>query len=122
MTTESRRAKRSHVVMAARLRSRSGDVPVKVKNLSSTGACADCPDPLQPGDPVQLIRGDLVIPATIAWAVEGKIGIQFLEPVDERAFRAQGQASGNSVVMPLLKPAERLSRRLEQHWAGILNR
>lgn len=122
MTTESRRAKRSHVVMAARLRSRSGDVPVKVKNLSSTGACADCPDPLQPGDPVQLIRGDLVIPATVAWAVEGKIGIQFLEPIDEQLFRAQGQASGSSVAMPLLKPAERISRRLEQHWAGILNR
>ena len=108
--------------MTARLRTQSGDVPVKVKNLSTRGACIDCPDPLEPGEPVQVIRGDLVVPGTIAWAAGGKLGIQFLDPVDEQAFRAQGHSSTSTMVMPLLKPAERISRRLEQHWVDILNR
>lgn len=122
MNAEHRRERRSHVVMTARLRWHSGEMAVKLKDLSAGGVCAACPDAIAPGEPVELIRGDLAVPATVAWAAGGRIGLKFDQPIDEQAFRAQGQAATAPAVLPLHKPAERLSRRLEQHWAEMLNR
>ena len=117
-----RRERRTHVVMTARLRWASGDSAVKLKNLSSRGACVTCPQELAPDDHVQLIRGDLVIPATVIWAADGRIGMAFLDRLDEQAFLAQGHSAGSgaAVIAPQHQPVERLSRRLEQHWTGIL--
>lgn len=124
MKIEQRRERRSHVVMTARLRWANGDSPVKLKNLSSRGACVSCPQPLQPEDHVQLIRGDFVVSATVIWAADGRIGMSFLDRLDEQAFLAQSHSAeaGGTVVAPQHQPVERLSRRLERHWTGILKR
>jgi hypothetical protein len=116
---EHRRDKRSRVFLTAVLRSADGEVEVKLSNLSTIGACAHYPIILAPATEVQLSRGDLLIPARIAWSADGRIGIEFREPIDVEAFRTQGHASDRFQAAPLHKPAERLSRRMEQHWADI---
>ena len=120
MKAEHRGDKRSSVFLTATMRSADGDVEVKLTNLSSLGARADYPIVLAPGTPVQISRGDLTVDGSIAWAAEGKIGIEFAEPVNLREFRMQGQVSGASILAPLHKPVEKLSPRLERQWAKIL--
>ncbi len=121
MKAEHRRDKRSQVFLRAFLRSADGDIEVKLTNLSSLGACAEYPVVLAPGTEVQVSRGDLRVPARIAWAVEGKIGIEFVEALDVNQFRTQGQASAGFPLAALHKPVEKLSPRLERHWARILS-
>jgi len=120
MKAEHRRYKRDRVYLTAMLRWECGGVEVKLTNLSSLGTCAEFPGDLAPGTEVEISRGDFIVPARIAWAVEGKIGIEFADPVNLREFRTQSQTSAASVTMPLLRPVEKLSPRLERRWAEIL--
>lgn len=121
MKAEHRRDKRSRVFLSAFLRTADGDSEVKLTNLSGVGACAEYPVVLAPGSEVQVSRGDIRVPARIAWAAEGKIGIEFVEALDVNEFRTQGRTSANSHLSDLHKPVEKLSPRLERHWAKILS-
>ena len=121
MSIEHRLDKRSRVFLRAMLRSPEGEVEVKLTNLSSLGACADYPAPLAAGTEVYLWRGDLTVPGRIAWAENGRIGIEFSSPLDLEAFRTQGRASAGCAVAALHKPVERLSPQLQRHWAKILS-
>ena len=122
MTVEHRDDRRNRVFLKAILRSADGDVDVKLTNLSSLGACADYPLLLAPGTEVQIARGDLRVHAQIVWAAEGKIGIEFADPLNLRLFRAHGQTSGAPASAPGHKPVGQLSPRLEYHWAKVWNR
>lgn len=122
MNVEHRRDKRDRVFLTAMLSWDCGDVEVKLTNLSSLGACAEYPGSVAPGTEVQISRGDLSVPARIAWADDGRIGIEFADPLNLREFRTHGQTSTGSAATPLHKPVKKLSRQLERHWAEILNR
>ena len=119
MKSDHRRHKRSRVFMTAMLRSEFGAGEVKLTNLSSRGACADCSEDLPAGTQVQIERGDIRVPGSVAWSSDGTIGVRFDEPVDERAFRTQSQKSAAYVPTPFSTPAERISRRAELHWTEI---
>ena len=122
MKAEHRREKRERVLLRAMLRWDDGGVEVKLTNLSSHGACAEFPGLLESGTMVHLSRGDLCLSARIAWAGEGRIGIKFTDPVNLSDFRTPAQAANGSIAMPLHRPAQKLSPRLERHWAEILKR
>ena len=78
-----RRNKRSLVLIAARLRTRVGDLDVRLRNLSCNGALleADVPPPV--GAEVVFERGETVAPARVAWEADCRFGIQFLQPIEE---------------------------------------
>ncbi len=121
MGIEHRRDKRTHVFLRAMLRSVAGEMEVKLTNLSSLGACADYPAQLAPGEEVYLWRGDLTVPGRVAWAENGRIGVEFSRPLDVEAFRSQGRPTADNTVAALHQPVKRLSPQLQRHWAKILS-
>jgi len=94
MTLEHRRERRSHIFLDVVLRLPDGEIEVKLTNLCSIGARADYPIVLAPGTSVQILRDDLRLPGRIAWAVAGKIGIEFMDPLS--LDRIQHRAADNS--------------------------
>jgi hypothetical protein len=65
-------------------------VPVKIRNLSPTGALIEgscIPVPV-PGSAVRLVRGRLAAHALVAWSADGRFGLKFAGPIDIVAWRA----------------------------------
>jgi len=63
-------------VMAS-LAAREGSAPVKVRNLSSTGALVEGGVLPSPGEPVSLLRGALRVDGNVVWCRSGKAGLRF---------------------------------------------
>ncbi|MEO8619117.1 MAG: PilZ domain-containing protein [Sphingomicrobium sp.] len=75
--SQNRRSRRSHVLMAACLRSDDGDLAVKLRNLSEHGALVEA-ELLPPvGTIVKFRKGDLNLPARVAWVEDGRAGVAF---------------------------------------------
>ena len=119
MKVEHRRDRRSHVFLTAMLRSVAGEHEARVINLSAAGACANCPVALDPGTDIEMSRGETLISGRVAWASDGRVGIEFSEPIDVGAFRSQAHATEKFEAALLHTPATRLSRRMERHWTDI---
>jgi hypothetical protein len=117
---EQRQEKRSRVFLTVLLHGPTGSIELKVTDWSPHGACGSCAYPPPPGAAIELVRGDVAVPARVAWSANGKIGIEFAEAVDEGLFRAQRQHGYAAPVT--FRPVEKLSARLERHWTEILSR
>ena len=115
-----RREKRGRVFLTVLLHGPFGSVDLRLTDLSPHGACGSCPHPLPPGTEVELVRGDVSVPARVIWAADGKIGVEFSAAVDEGVFRAQNR--GAAAAQVTFRPVEKSSRRLERHWLDILSR
>ena len=122
MANDKRRDKRSRVFLSATLHSAHGEANVRLSDLSTLGACADRPSGLQPGDEIHVCRGDLSVAARIVWARGSFIGIEFAKPLNLDQFRGQGQRSSKFELAAMHRPVEKLTPRLERHWAQILSR
>jgi hypothetical protein len=107
------------VILTGRLRLPSGETEVKLTSLASGGVCIEFHKDLPPGMGVEIVRGDMRVPAVIAWAAEGKAGLRFDKPIDAEAFRRQGHYPAGFTATPLHEPVKRLTRRQEQQWAAI---
>jgi hypothetical protein len=75
---DGRRDQRSHLFVAATLYSDAGSAPVRIRNMSQSGALIEATAVPDPGTAVVLRRGSLQAAGHIAWKVEGKAGIAFL--------------------------------------------
>jgi hypothetical protein len=74
-------------------------VEVKLRNISSMGALAECPLPVAPGIVLTIdIVGVGPVRATVRWAQEGKFGVQFLDAF-ELARLAPRKGKQNDVTM-----------------------
>ena len=78
-----RSAKRSRVLLSARLRTPYGELDARLRDLSRKGALLECPERLPIGTEVVFIRNETIVPAKVAWAGPGRLGIEFLEPILE---------------------------------------
>jgi hypothetical protein len=78
-----RRMKRSRVLLTARLRTPFGDIEVRLRDLSQKGALLEVNEEFMVDDEVVFSRGDTVVPARIAWAGGGRIGLEFLREIEE---------------------------------------
>lgn len=74
---EGRKDPRSHLFVAATLYSDLGSVPVRIRNMSQSGALIEASVVPDPGAAVILKRGSLQAAGQIAWKVERKAGIAF---------------------------------------------
>ncbi len=78
-----RQAKRARVLLAARLRTGTGgDVEARLRDLSQKGALVECREYLEVGSDVVFTRGATVVPARVAWASGGRVGLEFLRVID----------------------------------------
>jgi hypothetical protein len=76
-----RRERRFAVDLAAVLRGGAADVPVRLRDLSRSGALGECPFPPPMFSAVTLLRGALAIEARVVWAGRGRFGLEFVRPI-----------------------------------------
>lgn len=85
---DARGATRSSLYMSAVLCCDGFSSPVKIRNLSSSGALIEGPIVAALGSFVQLVRGGLNVGALVVWSGEGKCGLKFSELIDVPQWRA----------------------------------
>src|SRR3546814_20344497 len=98
--TSQRRAKRSRVLLSARLRTDAGEFDARLRDLSRKGALVECQGDLSVGDEIIFTRGQTVVPARVAWIGGNRLGIEFLQMIYESEVRVQ-------ISKPPPKPRER---------------
>ena len=74
--------------ISAVLKGLAFSVPVRIRNMSSTGALIEGAAVPEGGSSVCLIRGALTVPASVAWATEGRCGLKFSSLVSVREWLA----------------------------------
>jgi hypothetical protein len=79
--SEQREQPRSSMFLACILRTASGQVPVRIRNMSPSGALVEAPMAALVSTPVQLIRGSLQVRATVTWASGHRCGLRFASEV-----------------------------------------
>jgi hypothetical protein len=84
-----RTAKRARVLLAAKLQTPYGEIDARLRDLSQKGALVECmPVPPQ-GTEVVFVRGPINVPARVAWAGEGRVGLEFHYHIDENEVLVQ---------------------------------
>ena len=78
-----RKAKRARVLLAAKLQTATGEIEARLRDLSRKGALVECQQLPQVGSEVVFTRGSISVPARVAWAGEGRIGLEFAYMIDE---------------------------------------
>ena len=63
-------------------------VPVRIRNMSTSGALIEAAAVPEGGSPVRLIRGSLMIPAQVVWSDAGRCGLRFSSVVSVREWLA----------------------------------
>lgn len=85
---DARTAHRASIYLAAALYCDGSRSPVKIRNISDTGALIEGSLIPSVGSLVQLVRGELIVHALVAWASEGRCGLKFSGCVDAQKWRA----------------------------------
>lgn len=79
-SAEDRAAPRTNLLLAATAEVDGRSLPVRIRNLSETGAMVEGAGLPDAGMPLVLMRGDLQVAATVAWAAGGRRGVRFGGP------------------------------------------
>lgn len=85
---DARTAHRASIYLAAALYCDGSSSPVKIRNISETGALIEGASLPGLGSLVQLVRGGLIVHALVAWVSEGRCGLKFSGCVDVQQWRA----------------------------------
>ena len=78
---EHRAARRTNLMLAAEIETNGRRAPVRIRNLSETGALIEGGALPEKGSSLILHRGDFRIGAAIAWSGGGRCGIHFDQPI-----------------------------------------
>lgn len=89
---EAPRPPRTNMFVMATIYAGTGSAPVKVRNLSSSGALIEGPVLPHPGTQVRLSRGGLSITADIVWQKDGRAGLRFESVVSVADWLPHGRA------------------------------
>ena len=93
---------RANVFLGAVLDSAAGSIPVRVRNISASGALIEGPILPAPEAKVRLVRGPLQATGTLAWEAQNHAGVSFEEPINVEAWVQRighsGQQRVDSVV------------------------
>lgn len=84
-TTQNRRTRRSHVLMAASIEADGVSVMVKLRNLSPDGALVEGAQLPRVGCPVVFRKKELNLAGRVAWITAGRAGIAFDTTLDPEA-------------------------------------
>ncbi len=96
-----RSAKRARVLLAAKLDTPFGELDARLRDLSSKGALVECAhQALTVGTEVTFKRGSTIVPARIAWAGSGRVGLEFKYAIDDQEVLVQLKRAGNGPMEP----------------------
>lgn len=84
-----RAARRARVLLAAKLQTQFGEVDCRLRDLSRQGALVECTTQPPVGSEVVFVRGTTVVPARVAWAAAGRLGLEFQFMIDEQEVLVQ---------------------------------
>lgn len=107
-----RRARRSHVLMAASIEAGGGTVTVKLRNLSPEGALVEGSDLPDVDSPVIFRKKELKVAGRVAWVTAGRAGIAFDALLDPEAVLRH---------VPTTKPQPKLDFRRPRLKSGDLS-
>ncbi len=79
-SVEDRVAPRTNLLLAATAEVGGRSLPIRIRNLSETGALIEGAGLPEAGMPLILMRGDLQVAATVAWAAGSRRGVRFGGP------------------------------------------
>jgi PilZ domain-containing protein len=79
-----RSAKRARVLLAAKLQTPFGEIEARLRDLSRKGALVECAKVPPVGSEVVFVRGATIVPARVAWAGDGRVGLEFHYMIDEQ--------------------------------------
>jgi hypothetical protein len=113
-----RTAKRARVLLAARLETDRGEIEARLRDLSQKGALVECHDIPPVGSEIYFVRGATRVPARVAWAGKGRIGLEFHHEIDEQeVFVHIGKPQPVSFRRPLIpRSLSPEDRRIAQAW------
>jgi hypothetical protein len=95
---DAREQVRTNMFLAAVIRSAGVSLPVKVRNMSVTGALVEGDGLPYHGAEVQLARGSLVVSGTVAWSSRGRCGLRFSSLICVRDWLAPPANGGQQRV------------------------
>lgn len=78
-----RKAKRARVLLAAKLRTPNGVIEARLRDLSRKGALVECNEVPAVGSEVTFERGSTNVSARVAWTGGQRVGLEFLQMIDE---------------------------------------
>jgi hypothetical protein len=84
-----RATRRARVLLAAKLQTAFGEMDCRLRDLSRKGALVECSKQPPVGSEVTFVRGSTIVPARVAWAAAGRIGLEFLFMIDEQEVLVQ---------------------------------
>lgn len=87
-TADARATPRASIYLAAALYCDGTSSPVKIRNISDTGALLEGDLIPAAGALVQLVRGGLIAHGLVAWSEEQRCGLRFSGRVDVQLWRA----------------------------------
>ena len=87
--TGQRQAKRARVLLAGKLQTPFGEVDARLRDISRKGALVEAAKVPPVGSEVVFSRGQTVVPARVAWAAAGRVGLEFHYPIDENEVLVQ---------------------------------
>jgi PilZ domain-containing protein len=87
---------RAHIVLPATVDALSGRQHISLLDISRTGACLEGKDLPVVGKDVVLKTGEVDTFGSIIWAIDGRCGISFDEPISTKELMALRQAAASS--------------------------
>ena len=84
-----RSAKRARVLLAAKLQTGGGEIDARLRDLSQKGTLVECQNVPPVGTELIFTRGSTSIPARVAWAGPGRVGLEFAYMIDEQEVLVQ---------------------------------
>ena len=84
-----RSAKRNRVLLAAKLKTSSGEIDARLRDLSQKGALVECDQRFSVGDELVFTRGATIVPARVAWTGGNRVGLEFKRMIDESEVLVQ---------------------------------
>lgn len=82
VTFPKREPRRSRVFLTATVEPGTGQVPARIRDISSTGALLESAFVPKGGQTLALICGSTRLQARVAWADRGWFGVEFASPLD----------------------------------------
>lgn len=110
--TQNRRARRSHVLMAASIEAGGVTIQVKLRNLSPEGALVEAVQLPAVGSLVMFRKKELNLAGRVAWVAAGRAGIAFETLLDPEAVMRH---------VPRSKPQPKLDFRRPRITASALS-
>jgi hypothetical protein len=123
-SSEEHRSEARHpLIWAGLLHHNYQSTPVRVRNISSTGAMIECSEPVAAGaEPVLELNDEAMISATVQWSVGDQVGLRFHTPFDMQLLgRSKPELAPATWVRPsyLQSGAEEADSPWDPRWKRL---